>query len=157
FRSTKKAPVTRSRRKRPLTLRPQMEFLEDRTAPAVYDLASVAGQSATINGALFTGATAATVSGSGVIDSFVRLGYGGAEQGYKTDARPYVAPNDAGTTATFNKSLRLIDLPVVVVNGAPCYEFVLDANQTDKLPYLSLDELRLYVANSSTLNGYDPT
>jgi hypothetical protein len=137
-----------------------MEFLEDRTAPAVLDLTGMASEGIAnpFQGAIFTASIPHTSnSGSGNIDSFVRLDNTGIEQGFNTDARPYVSPNDAGTTASFNHSLQLSSLPVVVVNGQTYYEFMLDANQTNNLPYLSLDELRLYVSNSSTLNTYNPT
>jgi hypothetical protein len=125
------------------------------------DLASAAGNSGTINGAVFTGATGHNTSGSGVIDSFVRLSTTGVEQGYNTAARPYsdvTITNDAGTTATFNHPIQIKDLPVVVRQQGnspiPYFEFVLDLNQESALPYISLDNLQISTASSKSLTGY---
>jgi hypothetical protein len=125
------------------------------------DLASATGNSGTINGAVFTGATGHNTSGSGVIDSFVRLDNTGVEQGYNTAARPYsdsIITNDAGTTATFNHPIQLKDLPVVVRQQGsvlvPYFEFVLDLNQENSLPYISLDALQVSTASSGSLTGY---
>jgi hypothetical protein len=125
------------------------------------DLASATGNSGTINGAVFTGATGHNTSGSGVIDSFVRLDNTGVEQGYNTAARPYsdsTITNDAGTTATFNHPIQLKDLPVVVRQQGsvlvPYFEFVLDLNQENSLPYISLDALQVSTASSGSLTGY---
>jgi hypothetical protein len=139
-----------------------IEHLEGRVVPAVLDLSGSAGLSGTINGAIFSGASVHNETvGSGTIDSFVRLQEDGVEQGYNTDARPYQSLNNADTTATFDHSVRLSDLPVVIKGSTAYYEFVLDINQKSNLPYLSLDELRLYVTTSATptpnaLNSYDP-
>jgi sporulation-control protein spo0M len=124
--------------------------------PAVLNLATTPGQAGMINGAIFTGSTADLVSGSGNIDSFVRLETTGVEQGYNSNDNSDPL-NEEGNTNTFNHSLQLSALPVVFKGGTAYYEFVLDANQTNDNPYLSLDELRMYVSPSSTLNSYDPT
>src|SRR5262249_39555035 len=125
----------------------RIESLEDRTCPTVLDLSLFAGQTGMINGAILTGSTAKMVSGSRVLHPFVVPDKRGFEQGYTPDARPYTSPNDAGNTATFNHSIQLSDLPVVVKGGIAYYEFVLDANQDSNRPYISLDELRLYVSS----------
>src|SRR5262249_13202157 len=54
-------------------------------------------------------------TGTGVIDSFVRLQHNGTEQGYNTDANPnnngtVADTNDAGNTAQYNHSILLSDL-----------------------------------------------
>jgi hypothetical protein len=144
-------------------MRPQrtkllLELLEDRTVPTILNLSSVAGQSGMLGGAIFTGSTAHLVAGSGVLDSFVRLENSGIEQGYNSDDHSDPL-NQEGNTATFNHSLSLSALAndVVIKGGIAYYEFVLDANQDNSSPYLSLDELRVYVSPSSTLNSYDPS
>jgi hypothetical protein len=45
----------------------------------------------------------------------------------------------------------------VTVGGVTYREFLLGINQDHAQPLLSLDELRLYVGNSPTLSGYNPT
>src|SRR5438552_9826347 len=131
--------------------RPRLESLEDRVLPTVLDLSTAPGLMGTIGGALFSGGTRGNTSGSGVIDSFVRLQHDGVEQGFNTDARPYTSPNDAGTTAIFNHSLQLHSVPVVIKDGVTYYEFALDINQQNSSPLLSLDELRIYVGSLNTL------
>lgn len=105
-----------------------------------------AGASGTINGAFFTN-TDPQPTGSGYIDSFVRLGSNaGFEQGYNASARP-VMP-DVNTSPTFTHDIRLSNVPVVVnpSGAAPgsYYEFLLDINQNASNPYLTLYALRFY-------------
>src|SRR5262245_45614714 len=90
----------------------------------------------TLNGALFLRASIAP-SGSGVLDSFVRLNATGNqtfEQGYNTDFRPL--QYDENNSATFTRGLLLSNVPTVSPVGFPicaagCREFVLDINQSD--------------------------
>src|SRR5262249_4493259 len=96
---SRRPPRSNSRQRRGLRL----QQLEHRFVPTTLDLSAFAGQTGMINGAIFTGSTGHNTSGSGVIDSFVRLDNSPIEQGYNTDARPYTPPNDAGNTANFNK------------------------------------------------------
>jgi RHS repeat-associated protein/uncharacterized repeat protein (TIGR01451 family) len=147
----------RSRQRGRSLARPTLEALEDRILLAVLDLRVSSGESGAINGAIFTGSTGHNTSGSGSIGSFVRLDNTGIEQGYNTDARPYSSPNDAGSTSSFNHSLQLSTLPITNKGGVLYYEFILDLNQKQSDPYISLDELRLYVSPSNTLNSYDPS
>src|SRR4051794_6870629 len=140
----------------------EVERLEDRVTPVVLDLSVAPGLSGAINGAVFTGSTHHNTSGSGAIDSFVRVSSKETvEQGYNTDARPIQSGMDTDTTSTFVHSLKLSDLAaqnVVVKGGVSYYEFVLDINQKDANPaeaLLSLDELRFYVSPSPALNNYD--
>lgn len=160
-RLSRPAPAQRTPLKKK-TLR--LEFLEDRLAPTVtpLDLASFPESSGTINGAIYTGASFHNETvGSGLIDSFVRvqaLGNDTTEQGYNTDARPYEPLNEAGNTATFNHSVQLGQVPVVVHGGTTYYEFALDINQNksggDRL--LSLDRLQISTsANPNLGDGND--
>src|SRR2546430_1905376 len=99
--SAKRArPLARSPR-RPILLR--VEQLEDRTVPTVVDL-TTAGSSGAILGAQFLEGTGIT-SGTGLIESFVRLEKDGIEQGYNTDSRP--VQFDEKTDATFTHSIQL--------------------------------------------------
>jgi SdrD B-like domain len=136
--------------------KPKLENLEDRTVPTVLDL-TTAGATASANGALFQQASPQP-TGSGFIHSFVRLdspGNTSTEQGYNTDARPLQF--DENNSPVFTRSLQLSQVPVVTVNGVAYREFLLDINQKQSSPELSLDQLRIYVGNSGNLTGYDPT
>src|SRR5262249_10261257 len=58
-------------------------------------------------------------------------------------------------TASFTHAVRLGAIPTVIAsNGLGYYEFLLDINQKNPPPnnLLSLDELRFYVTNSSTVD-----
>jgi hypothetical protein len=109
-----------------------------------------AGSSGTINGGFFTTSDPRS-TGSGVIDSFVRLSNSGFEQGYNATARP-VMP-DVNTSPTFTHDIQLSSIPVVVnpTGAAPgsYYEFLLDVNQNSSDPYLTLYSLRFYTNPSA--------
>ena len=152
-RSRTTAPKTAPR------LRPRLEVLEDRVVlsgtAVAYDL-TTRGSEQTVEGAIFR-QTDAQPTGTGVINSFVRLQGGNAspiEQGYNTDARPLQF--DENKSPQFTRSLHLSDVPQVTINGKVYLEFLLDINQSSSQPLLSLDQLQVYVADAPDLTGYDP-
>jgi hypothetical protein len=138
-------------------LRPNVEPLEERAVPAVLDLTTV-GAIGSLGSGIFR-QDATQPSGSGVIDAFVRLqqkhATSGIAQGYNTDARPLQF--DEKLSPTFTHSLLLSDVPKVNVGGTMYREFLLDINQTNSTPLLSLDELRLYTATGPNFVNYDAT
>src|SRR5713226_3103249 len=131
-------------RRKPLWL----EQLEDRVVPTVIDLTS-AGATGAFNGALFYQSS----TGTG-IDTFVGLaGYQPIEQGYDTNFRP--VQFDEVTDTQYTHAVQLSSVPTVISSGGVAYyEFLLNINQLSSSPLLSVDELRFYVTNSSTV---DPT
>jgi hypothetical protein len=138
----------------------QIERLEDRLVPTVLDLTTV-GASGMINSAVFDQFTQHP-AGSGVLNSFVKLSTNNAiEQGYNTDFRPTQFNED--NTGTFTRALKLANVPTVIAPGGMAYyEFLLDVNQSSSASLISLDELRLYLTNPSTvdpnlLHNYNPT
>ena len=148
---------------RPVTRRTRLlvEQLEDRWVPSsvlppTVDL-TTAGSIGQINGAIFRQADHQP-SGSGVIDSFVRLkapGNSTIEQGYNTDFRPLQF--DENNSPQFTRSLLLSSVPTVTIGGVPYREFLLDINQKSSDPLLSLDELRFYTAGRGDLHNYNTT
>ena len=115
---------------------------------------TTAGATGTINGAWFYEAHAAA-TGSGSIMSFVRIDNNGnapeIEQGYNTDGRP-LQYNEM-SSATFTHSLLLSNVPVVTLNGTLYREFLLDINQRNNNPLLSLDAIQIYRASTKDLIG----
>jgi hypothetical protein len=119
---------------------------------------TTAGASGTVDGAKFFQINNQS-TGSGVIDSFVRIHKDGIEQGYNTDGSnggSGADENDAGNTATFNHSLLLTTIPKVTIGGVVYREFLLDINQAND-PLLSLDKLQVFQTNNASLTGYNGT
>ena len=107
----------------------------------LYDLTE-AGSSVVINGARFM-TTDIAPTGSGVINSFVRLQAEGDEEGYNTDAKKKKFPYDE-KAGSFTHSLLLSDVPIVTVDNLAYREFVLDINQRRNKPLLSMDRLMIF-------------
>ena len=104
---------------------------------------------------LFAGAYWITVdqqsTGTGVIDSFVRLSTNNTqEEGLNTSDRPLL--NDENNSPQFTRDLQVQNVPVVNVSGTNYYEFLLDINQTNNDPLLSLDQVFVCIAGSGGLN-----
>ena len=124
------------------------------TANAEVALNLTAGGSGTINGALFE-TNQVQPTGSGVIHSFVRISSNNAvEQGYNTDGRPLQF--DENNSPTFTRSQAKADLQIVSKNGVDYYAFLLDINQQDSNPLLSLNELEIYLGDAPDLLGFSP-
>jgi hypothetical protein len=93
---------------------------------------TAAASTGTINGVTFTNADASS-TGTGVIQSFVRVQGSGTAEGYNADARP-VMP-DVNASPTFTKDIRLNSVPIV--NGACSFS----GYQSAIAPLLSLDKI----------------
>jgi hypothetical protein len=98
-------------------------------------------------------------TGSGVIDSFVRLSdatpNGLIEEGYNTSGRPL--QYDENSSPTFTHDLLLSAIPIVDIDGTFYRAFLLDINQLNSdVPerYLSLDQLKIFI---NTAGGLNPT
>jgi hypothetical protein len=111
---------------------------------------SIAGDTGT--GLVYHAGLAPT--GSGAIQSFVRIAGGGSalvEEGYNTSGRP--VSYDENTSPTFTHDLLLSDVPIVNLGGTNYYEFGLDINQFNSSPGLVLDDIRLYQSDTPSLTG----
>jgi hypothetical protein len=135
----------------------RVEALEARDVPdaTMLDL-TARGSSGFINDAYFRQADPQP-TGSGHIRSFLRIqgaaAQGEVQQGYNTDARPLQF--DENKSPQFTRSVSLANVPLVNIGGTLYREFLLDINQKSSQPYLSLDELRIYVGNAPNLSGYN--
>lgn len=99
-------------------------------------------------------------TGSGVVDSFLRINSNDdTESGYNTDANQ-VLDNVGGG---FTHSILLSAIPTITINGTVYREFFLDINQTNASPLQSLNQLQIFTAGSdpggnfTPDNGTDPT
>lgn len=98
-------------------------------------------------------------TGTGVIQSFLRLQNNPNEQGYNTDARSYSAGKtqfDEKSDPNFTRSISLNSVPVVNIGGTNYREFFLDVNESANTAgrLISLDQLEIFLGSSSTLDTY---
>jgi len=128
-----------------------LQALEARDVPAatVLDL-TTAGATATANGAILQ--QSGTVSTTD-FHTFLRLNHSGTEEGYNTDARPFQLDQRGDLTVTH--SLLLTDVPKVTIGTTEYRQFVLDVNEGARRQRITLDELRIYLAETGNLTGYN--
>jgi len=126
----------------------------------MYDLTGFISETAHINEAWFLNVHQAS-TGTGVIDSFVRINGGAVEQGYNTDGRP--VQFDENTSPQFTRSLLLSDVPIVTGIDPqnptiPYREFLLDINQTNRNPLLALDDIEIFQTDAGDHTNFgDPS
>ena len=102
----------------------------------------------TLNDAYFT-RTEVGSTGTGTINSFVRLQDNGTENGYNASARPVMS--DVNNSPQFTRDIQLSAVPLLSNPQAltgQYYEFLLDINQSANSPLLSLDALDIYTRST---------
>ena len=107
---------------------------------------------AEVNGTLFISGSDYPATGSGLIDSFVRIQAKDFEEGYNTDHRPQQF--DEGNTATFNHSILAADVPIIEIGNDKYWEFRLDLNEHDNQAdrdVIFLESLKLFSADAGDL------
>jgi hypothetical protein len=112
---------------------------------------TTAGSSGFVNGAFYQQVPDQS-TGTGVIDSFVRIQHNGTEQGYNTDGSPFEFDEKAGA---FTHSITLGAVPIVNIGGVNYRQFLLDINQvgSDDNHFLSLDNIKLYQAGTGDITS----
>ncbi len=121
-------------------------FASVATSHAVSLSLETANKSGFINGAWFTNTDVGS-TGTGVIQSFVRVQDNGVADGYNASARPVMT--DVNTSPTFTHDILLGAVPLVNIGGISYYEFLLDINQTTANPTLSLDMIQIYTRSTA--------
>ena len=108
-----------------------------------------------INGALFWRFDPNGATGTGLIDSFVRIQGAGIEKGYNTDGP--IDPNMDTKTGIFTHSLQLLAVPKVTIAEVEYREFLLDINEvlSGTKGLISLDVLKIHIESSPNMTGYD--
>src|SRR4051812_10263280 len=98
-------------------------------------------------------------TGTGFIDSFVRIQQNGWEQGYNTSARPVESDNTVKTDPNYTRNLTLGEVGTKVINGVTYREFFLDVNEPagNNKNWITLDQLEVYQSNTASLNDYSGT
>ena len=113
-----------------------------------------------VNYASFAGAlwsvTDTQPTGSGVIDSFVRIGgnteaVDGMNTSYRTNGPNKGLLNDEKTDLTFTHDIQIGQIPKVTLGGVDYYQFLLDINQTGSDPLLSMSQVKICTGSSGSL------
>ncbi|MCE5230268.1 PEP-CTERM sorting domain-containing protein [bacterium] len=109
------------------------------------------GDHGTINGALFYRSDP-NPTGTGTIDSFLRVQHNDSEQGYNTDGGNPM--DDKG--GNFTHSIRLNGVGRVSFDNGQTYyrEFMLDANEVQAHPTLTMTSLKIYLESTGNMLGY---
>jgi len=115
------------------------------------DLTTVAS-SGTINGAIFS-TPATIVSGTGLIDSFLRIqGSGTTESGYNTDGTREF--DTKGGPFTHSLQLGALQTNIVELGGIDYYEIVLDVNERTTSGLITMHDFEFYLDSSANNTGY---
>jgi hypothetical protein len=98
-------------------------------------------------------------TGTGVIDSFLRVQQKGAEEGFNTGARPMLCDGrtcDDKTDPNFTRNLLSSSVPVVTINGVEYRAFYLDINEpaSSGPNYITLDQVEIFVSNTANLSSH---
>jgi len=116
------------------------------------------GGTATVNGA-YLATTDTQPTGTGVIQSFVRIQMTGSEQGYNTDVKNPSKFQYDEKFGNFTHSLPLNTLQSELSpNGVLSYKFLLDINETKTTAgeLLSMNAVQIYLGNAPNLLGFTP-
>jgi hypothetical protein len=93
-------------------------------------------------------------TGTGVIDPFVRIQSNGTESGFNTDIRPLTGDlADVNSSAQYTHSIKVNEFAVRDYNGTAVLRFLLDINQTNNNPLLSLDEMMVFTAGRGDIGS----
>lgn len=105
----------------------------------------------TINGALYQRGDV-RAAGSGVVQSFVRVSSNASTvEGYNTSGRPLFY--DENNSPSFTRNLQFGQVPTVTIGLTNYKEFLLDINQTNNNPYLSLDNVAIRIGGTGSVTG----
>jgi len=107
------------------------------------------GSSGSINGALYQ-QFEPQPTGTGVLNTFLRVQKQGIEQGYNTDWRPTGFDEK---TDLHTRSLLLSEIPKVTIGDITYREFLLDINEAANEPLLSLNEVQIFLASTGNLHN----
>lgn len=100
-------------------------------------------------------------TGTGVIDSFLRVQQNGWEQGYNTSTRPVQDSVQVKIDPNFTRDLLLSEVGTTTIGDFEYYEFFLDVNEQAATGanknYITLDQLEIYASNIAGLDYYSGT
>ncbi len=126
------------------------------TASAISLDLTTANASGSANGGFFQ-QVPVQPTGSGVIDSFVRIQQTGTEEGFNTGVSKLALDNLNQGGTTFNKDIQLNSVPLVNLGGTDYYQFLLDINesqggQDQSKGLISLFELEIWTRSTPIID-----
>lgn len=131
-------------------------LIASRASAAECDL-YVSTSSCLFNGGIYN-VTSPHPTGTGVVQSFLRIQQKGTEQGFNTDARPMTCDGvtcDDKTDLNFTRNLLTSAVPEVTINGHTYRQFFLDIEESvspgNTQSLLTFDQLEVYVSNTASL------
>ena len=95
-------------------------------------------------------------TGTGYIDSFLRIQHDPSEQGYNTDARPFQSGMDSKNPINYTHAITLAEVPIVNIGGTDYRQFYLDINENNSTNghLISLDKLEIFLGPNGNFNNY---
>jgi len=108
-----------------------------------------------VNGAWFMLFNTDDATGTGLFNPFVRVSANKeVVQGYNTNYRPL----QFDESASWTDAIKLSEIPYILYEDVLYREFQLDLNQTNANPYISLDEVQIWLggADAATITGFEP-
>jgi hypothetical protein len=103
-------------------------------------------------------------TGTGVIDSFLRVQQNGYEEGFNTSARPMLCDGtacDDKTDPNYTRNLLTTAVSTTTINGTLYREFFLDINEPASTSggknYLTLDQVEIYQSDVAGLSDWSST
>ncbi|HEV8604245.1 MAG TPA: PEP-CTERM sorting domain-containing protein [Tepidisphaeraceae bacterium] len=109
---------------------------------------TTAGSSGIINGAIYQ-QVQPQPTGTGTLNTFLRMQRNGVEQGFNTDFRPTLFDEMNDST-----SLLLSRAPKVTIDGTIYREFLLDINENNSSPLLSLNDVEIFLGIQPDAAGF---
>jgi len=110
--------------------------------------------SAFVGGGFLANESSTQSTGTGVIDSFLRIQAKGDEAGYNTSLGTPL--DDKSPADQYTRALLLTDIPIVNIGGVDYREFLLDINQDNGQladAILSLNQIQIFQTNSDQLHN----
>jgi hypothetical protein len=117
------------------------------SAAIIVDLTSEAA-SGSIGGAIYKQVDP-RATGTGVINTFLRIQKTGIEEGFNTNYRPVEFDEKLGV---HSRALLLSDVPQVLIDGQIYREFLLDLNESNSQPLISLTDVDIFLNNSAEVS-----
>ena len=112
------------------------------------------GIEAAYQGSFIATGTAIQPTGTGVIDSFLRIRQTGSEAGFNTSTSPLPLDDQSNSGNNYTHAIQLGAVPIVTINGVQYREFLLDVNnQPGADGLISLNQVQIFKSSGDVGNA----